>query len=80
MAGEANLSKGEGLLRYLPTVYMLHVGAIFIIYLEVDLMELVYKVLLGRPCACLSHDMASIGCDGGIVGVGRRWSIQRCVD
>ena len=36
-------------------------------------MELVDEVLLGGPCACLSHGMASIGGgDEGIVGVGGR--------
>ena len=58
---------------------MLHVGAVCIINLEVALMEPVDEILIGRPRECLSHDMASIGGDEGIVGVGGRWSVRGCV-
>ena len=51
-------------------VDMLHVGAVCIINLEVALMEPVDEILIGRPRECLGHDMASIGGDEGIVGVG----------
>ena len=43
-------------------------------------MELLDEVLLDRPCACLSHDMASIGGDEGIAGVGGEWLVRRCAD
>ena len=69
---------------HLSDVYMLHDVSVGIIELDVALMELVDEVLLGIPCACLSHDMASIGGDEGIVGVGGGWLVRggiylRCI-
>ena len=76
MVGEAELYNKACILRHLPAVDMLHAVSVCIIDLEVTLMELVDEVLLGIPCACLSHDMASIGGDEGIVGVGGGWLVR----
>ena len=67
---ESDLSNEACLWWHLPAVDMLHVGSICIIDLEVALVEPVDEFLIGRPCACLSHDMASIGGDEGTVGFG----------
>ena len=55
---------------------MLHVEAVFIIDLEVVLMEPVDEVRLGRTCVCLSNNMVSIGDNEGIMGVGGGWSVR----
>ena len=73
MAEEPDLYNKACLWRHLPAVDMLHVGAVCIIDSEVALIELVYEVLLGRSYACLSHGMASIGGDEGIMGAGSGW-------